>query len=90
MSSQSDTAQDIAFLHEIANRKRNANEPYRIQKAVLILKEKGFNPVYCPAIKAVKFIYRGNEITFFPYKGWFSGKGINDGRGIENLIKQLN
>ena len=37
----------------------------------------------------VKFLYKGNTITVFPYSGWFSGKGIKDGRGFENLLKQL-
>ena len=34
--------------------------------------------------------HNGHRITFYPYKGWFSGKGIKDGRGIETLIKRLN
>lgn len=32
---------------------------------------------------------KGNIVHFFPYSGWFSGKGINDGRGFKNLIAQL-
>jgi hypothetical protein len=37
----------------------------------------------------ISFNFLGNEITFFPYSGWASGKGINDGRGIKNLLKQI-
>lgn len=37
----------------------------------------------------LKFQYLGNTITFFPYSGWFSGKGVEAGRGIDNLIKQI-
>ena len=28
-------------------------------------------------------------IKFYPYTGWFSGKGIGDGRGVHNLINAL-
>ena len=35
------------------------------------------------------FEYNGNTIRYFPYSGWHSGKGIKDGRGIKNLLKQL-
>ena len=37
----------------------------------------------------LQFMFNGAKITLFPYSGWFSGKGIKDGRGIFNLIKQL-
>jgi len=25
----------------------------------------------------------------WPYTGWFSGKGVKDGRGIKKLLKQI-
>ena len=31
----------------------------------------------------------GFKIHFFPYTGWHTGKGIKDGRGLQNLLKQL-
>ena len=31
----------------------------------------------------------GDIIRFWPYKGWASGKTIEDGRGLKNLLKQL-
>lgn len=37
----------------------------------------------------IKFTHKGREITVFPYSGWHTGKGIKDGRGIDNLLKQL-
>lgn len=37
----------------------------------------------------VKFMFKGSKVTFFPYSGWHSGKTITDGRGVENLVKQL-
>lgn len=39
-------------------------------------------------IDNTKIIIDGS-ISFFPFTGWFSGKKVVDGRGIENLIKQL-
>lgn len=37
----------------------------------------------------IQFLFKGAKINFFPYSGWFSGKTVKDGRGIDNLIKQL-
>jgi len=37
----------------------------------------------------VKFWWKGNIIQYFFKKQWATGKGIDDGRGFENLIKQL-
>jgi len=33
--------------------------------------------------------YKCEKIRLYVYSGWFTGKGIKDGRGIENLLKQL-
>ena len=35
------------------------------------------------------FKYNGNTIQLFPYSGWFSGKGLQQGRGFNNLLKQM-
>jgi hypothetical protein len=37
----------------------------------------------------VEFEWKGNMIKFWPYSGWHTGKGIKDGRGLQNLLKQL-
>ena len=37
----------------------------------------------------IDFIFNGNRIEFYPYSGWHTGKGIKDGRGWNNLKKQL-
>lgn len=36
-----------------------------------------------------RFIYKGHEVVYWKKKKWFSGKSVEDGRGIENLISQL-
>lgn len=35
------------------------------------------------------FIYKGHKCRYWPYSGWASGKSIKDGRGLKNLLKQL-
>ena len=37
----------------------------------------------------LQFKLNGNIIKFYPYSGWHSGKGVKDGRGFANLLKQL-
>lgn len=37
----------------------------------------------------IQFEYNKQLISFWPYSGWHSGKGIVAGRGIDKLIKQL-
>ena len=64
-------------------------QPKRMEYAKQKIQEKGFeiheeNSLY------IKFVYRESEITFYPYSGWATGKTIKDGRGINNLISQLN
>lgn len=39
--------------------------------------------------KMIEFEYKGHSIKYFPYSGWATGKTIKDGRGLNNLIKQL-
>jgi hypothetical protein len=37
----------------------------------------------------LRFNYKGSEIRLFPYSGWHTGKTIQDGRGIVELINQI-
>lgn len=39
--------------------------------------------------KSLKFTYKTISVTLYPYSGWFTGKGIQDGRGIMELISKL-
>lgn len=49
----------------------------------------GFSPEYNSSEKVVTFVHGGNTIRYFPFTGWATGKGIRDGRGFVNLIRQL-
>lgn len=37
----------------------------------------------------IEFEYKGHIVKYFPYSGWATGKTIKDGRGLDNLLKQL-
>ena len=64
-------------------------EPIRIKKAMKKIKQLGFNPHEVGSSK-ITFEYKnGNKVYFWPYSGWHSGKDIEDGRGLEHLLKQL-
>lgn len=63
-------------------------QPERIKSAKSEIERLGFVIEYEDET-TLKFNYLGNLITLFPYSGWFSGKGIKDGRGLKNLIEQI-
>ena len=86
---RSDTLEDIEFLKELNVRKRNENEPGRLEYVLKVLRERGYKPAEDKENKCIRFSYNGNTITVWPYKGWFSGKGVKDGRGISKLLKQI-
>jgi len=60
----------------------------RYETAVKELTDRGFE-VDTSDSQCIKFQLRGNTITYYPYSGWASGKGIVDGRGLRNLLTQL-
>ena len=64
-------------------------QPKRIQKAVDELNRRKIQIISIDET-SVKFNYKDNVITFYPYSGWHSGKGIKDGRGFNKLINQIN
>lgn len=63
-------------------------QPRRMQFAKESLRMMGFMPVDYSNVE-IRIQYKGSVIRIFPYSGWFTGKTVEDGRGIHNLIKQL-
>lgn len=63
-------------------------EPKRFEYAIREIEKLGFKITYQDKRK-INFWFKGSAVHFFPYTGWASGKSIVDGRGIENLLKQL-
>jgi len=68
--------------------RQKEQEPKRIEYAVSRLAQIGIEIDY-EDDKKIKFTHKGHEVTLYPYSGWFTGKSVMDGRGVENLIKQL-
>jgi len=62
-------------------------QPKRMQFAINELVDRGFK-LQSDETKII-FDYKGSPVTFYPYSGWASGKTIKDGRGLQNLLKQL-
>lgn len=63
-------------------------QPKRIDFAIAELRGAGYDIIYNDGTE-IRFEYKGNVIKVWPYSGWFSGKGIKDGRGIYNLLNQI-
>lgn len=67
-------------------------EPIRADKAEQELSAKGFiceREIGAAGGITIKFIYKGALVRFYPYSGWAAGKTIQDGRGLDKLLKQL-
>ena len=63
-------------------------EPQRVKGCKDKLESLGYE-VRQIAGDLLEFTYKGNNIKFWPYSGWHSGKGIKDGRGFSNLLRQI-
>lgn len=68
--------------------KQKKLEPKRMQFALDSLRKMNIEAVQINESK-IEIKHDGNTISFWPYSGWHSGKTIEDGRGIEKLLKQL-
>ena len=63
-------------------------EPKRMEYAKFKIEEAGYE-ITTEGATVLQFFYKGSKVQFFPYSGWHTGKSIKDGRGIENLLKQI-
>jgi len=61
------------------------NTPNEVENAIL---DMGFDVVEVKKI-SVSFLYKGNTIIYYLKKQWATGRGINDGMGWDNLVKQI-
>lgn len=68
--------------------RQNKLEPKRIEFAKKEIEKLGYIVKQMGNTK-LQFEYNGSAVYFFPYSGWHSGKTIQDGRGLENLLKQI-
>ena len=71
------------------NQEREAElEPTRLQAAMETITNLGFTVEQIDK-SSIKFTYDDRPIIYYPYSGWATGKSIKDGRGLDNLTKQL-
>ena len=68
--------------------RQNYLEPKRVHSTAKKLMDLGFN-VEIFGGNRIEFLFEGKLVTFFPYSGWFTGKTVTDGRGFNNLLKQI-
>lgn len=82
-------------LHRAKTLKRRLGEedgqepPSVVSDALNALRELGYRPYWNYSTKSITFYYFGNKCTFYPMKGYFNGKGLRPGHGLDNLIEQL-
>lgn len=68
--------------------RQNKLEPVRLQKTIMEITNLGLK-ITSITQKMIEFEFKGRTVRFYPYSGWATGKSIQDGRGLKNLIKQL-
>lgn len=73
--------------------RRKSLEPSRVQYATDLLTEATYAIGWNAREKAI-YVYHSNDrkhhiAKLYPYKGWWSGKGIGSGRGVHKLMKKL-
>lgn len=76
-------------ITEFFKKIRAGKEAERAVYAANKLTDMGFVVTWDSSHKCLEFRYKDARVRFYPYKGWFTGKTVKDGRGLQNLIKQL-
>lgn len=85
----SELAEDYAAMKQVRDEKRERKEPQRFNYTLAKLTAIGYHVQDKREEKYIAFRKGDIEGRFYPYKGWWSAKGIGDGRGINNLVKRL-
>ncbi len=63
-------------------------QPERMEYAIREIEKLGYVIEHKDMTK-IQFIFKDHYVTLYPYSGWHTGRSIKDGRGIDNLLKQL-
>ncbi len=63
-------------------------EPERIRYAKEQIEKLGYT-VTGESKTYISFEFKGHPVKLFPYSGWHTGKTIQDGRGLKNLLDQI-
>lgn len=71
------------------NQERQAElEPKRMAAAKDEIIKLGYQITF-ESDSQIIFVFKNKNVTFYPYSGWHSGASIKDGRGLNNLLKQI-
>ena len=82
-------AEDFALMKKVRADERAEKEPGRINYVANKLMQIGCAISYNDWEKCVFFEKGTIKGKIYPYKGWWSAKGIGSDRGIKKLIKKL-
>ena len=82
-------AEDFALMKQVRAERRAKEEPSRIDYAANKLMKIGCTISYNGLEKCIMFEKGEIKGKIYPYKGWWSVKGIGSDRGIKKLIKKL-
>lgn len=82
-----DMGDDFRAFKEYKQGVRNKVEPERFNYAVKKIHDAGF--LADRVLDDDKKLKVNGYIDFFPFTGWWSGKGIGSGRGVNELIEKL-
>ena len=77
------------LLSVIEKEEEKPREPISAKACIEQLANNGFRAWYDAKRYAVSFFFRGERYLFFPKSGYFSGKGIENGYGLKNMIEQI-
>lgn len=80
-------AEDFRYMKEQSLKHRSSVEPSRFEYATDTLTKAGHRVGLDPADD--KCLIVDGYVKFWPFTGWYSGKGVGSGRGIHNLVKKL-
>jgi hypothetical protein len=75
-------------MSRLDKERQGALTPTRMSFALNVLQAMGYEIIF-KNDSEIQFFHLGERVSLFPYTGWHTGKSIKDGRGINNLIKQL-
>jgi len=67
-------------------------EPHRMEYAKRCIRYLGIEITKDISIENKTFFefnWKGSTVRVYPYSGWHTGKTIKDGRGLDNLLRQL-
>lgn len=75
--------------NRLDQKKQTRLEPKRIRTVKKTLEQMNFNIEHTKCEKGLICKRDKQQFIIYPYSGWWSGKGIGQGRGFVKLIEKL-